>query len=68
MHVAGHGDPAKPSTVLHAALAEIKTPLQVTASSNPPSAVDLDTAQLDQIIGVKGKTNGGVYRFNVPRR
>ncbi|WP_425905595.1 DUF1259 domain-containing protein [Nitrobacter sp. TKz-YC02] len=68
MHVAGHGDPAKLATVLHDALAESKTPLQVTPSSNPPSAVDLDTAQLDQIIGAKGKTNGGVYQFNVPRR
>ena len=68
MHVAGHGDPAKLATVLHDALAESKTPLQVTPSSNPPSAVDLDTAQLDQIIGAKGKTNGDVYQFNVPRR
>ena len=68
MHVAGHGDPAKLATVLHDALAESKTPLQVIPSSNPPSAVDLDTAQLDQIIGAKGKTNGGVYQFNVPRR
>ncbi|EAQ33418.1 LpqO protein-like [Nitrobacter sp. Nb-311A] len=68
MHVAGHGDPAKLATALHDALAESKTPLQATPSSNPPPAVDLDTAQLDQIIGVKGKTNGGVYQFNVPRR
>lgn len=68
MHVAGHGDPAKLATVLHDALAESKTPLQVTPSSNPPSTIDLDTAQLDQIIGAKGKTNGGVYQFNVPRR
>src|SRR5207249_502663 len=28
----------------------------------------LDTAQLDQIIGVKGQGNGGVYQFGVPRR
>lgn len=68
MHVAGHGDPAKLATVLHDALAESTTPLQATLSPNPPSAVDLDTAQLDQIIGAKGKTNGGVYQFNVPRR
>jgi hypothetical protein len=62
MHVAGHGDPAKLATVLHDALAESKTPLQAIPSSNPPSAVDLDTVQLE------GKTNGGVYQFNVPRR
>jgi hypothetical protein len=68
MHVAGHGDPAKLATVLHDALAESKTPLQATPSPNPPPSVDLDTAQLDQIIGAKGKTNGGVYQFSVPRR
>jgi hypothetical protein len=68
MHVAGHGDPAKLATAIHDALAESKTPLTVTAPTTPPPAVDLDTAQLDQIIGVKGQANGGVYQFNVPRR
>ena len=33
-----------------------------------PPAIDLDTAQLDQIIGAKGQANGGVYQFAVPRR
>jgi len=68
MHVAGHGDPAKLATAIHDALAESKTPLTVAAPAAPPPAVDLDTAQLDQIIGVKGQANGGVYQFNVPRR
>ena len=31
-------------------------------------AIDLDTAQIDQIIGAKGVNNGGVYAVNVPRR
>ena len=31
-------------------------------------AIDLDTAQLDQIIGFKGQPNGGVYQFAVPRQ
>jgi hypothetical protein len=30
--------------------------------------VELDTAQLDQLIGAKGQANGGVYQFGVPRR
>jgi Domain of Unknown Function (DUF1259) len=30
-------------------------------------AIDLDTAQLDKLIGAKGQANGGVYQFNVPR-
>jgi len=68
MHVAGHGDPVKLATAIRDALAESKTPLTVAAPSSPPPAVDLDTAQLDQIIGVKGQANGGVYQFNVPRR
>ena len=68
MHIAGHGDPAKIAAAIHAGLAESKTPLTVGAPANPPPTVDLDTAQLDQIIGVKGQANGGVYQFNVPRR
>ena len=68
MHVAGHGDPVKLASAIRDALAESKTPLTVAASTAPPPAVDLDTAQLDQIIGVKGQANGGVYQFNVPRR
>jgi hypothetical protein len=68
MHVAGHGDPVKVATAIRDALAESKTPLTVAAATAPPPAVDLDTAQLDGIIGVKGQANGGVYQFNVPRR
>jgi hypothetical protein len=68
MHVAGHGDPVKLASAIHDALAESRTPLTVAAPASPPPAVDLDMAQLDQIIGAKGQANGGVYQFNVPRR
>jgi hypothetical protein len=68
MHVAGHGDPIKLASAIRDGLAESKTPLVVAAPQAPPPAIDLDTAQLDQIIGVKGQANGGVYQFNVPRR
>jgi hypothetical protein len=71
MHVGGHGDPVKMATAIRAALAESKTPLAAPAPASPPPAppaIDLDTAQLDQIIGVKGQPNGGVYQFAVPRR
>jgi len=68
MHVAGHGDPVKLASAIHDALAESKTPLTVGAPASPPPAVDLDMARLDQILGVKGQANGGVYQFNVPRR
>ena len=67
MHVSGHGDPVKLASALHTALAASKTPL------TPPSAaaaadVALDTAELDRIVGVKGKSVGGVYQFGIPRR
>jgi hypothetical protein len=68
MHVGGHGDPVKLATAIRAALAESKTPLTPPTAAAPPPAVDLDTAQLDQIIGVKGQANGGVYQFGVARR
>jgi len=68
MHVGGHGDPVKLATAIRTALAESKTPLTPPAAAAPPPAIDLDTAQLDQIIGVKGQANGGVYQFGVPRR
>jgi hypothetical protein len=67
MHVGGHGDPAKMAAVIRDALGASKTPL-ATPVAGPPPAVDLDTAQLEQIIGAKGQANGGVYQFNVPRR
>jgi hypothetical protein len=68
MHIGGHGDPVKMATAIRTALAESKTPLTPPAPPATPPAIDLDTAQLDQIIGVKGQANGGVYQFGVPRR
>jgi Domain of Unknown Function (DUF1259) len=67
MHVGGHGDPVKMATAIRAGLAESKTPLAAPAAAAPAPAIDLDTAQLDQVVGVKGQANGGVYQFAVPR-
>ena len=67
MHVGAHGDPLKIATAIHAALAESKTPLTMTAAGAPPE-IALDTTQLDRILGAKGQSNGGVYQFAVPRR
>jgi hypothetical protein len=68
MHVGGRGDPVKIATAIRTALAESNTPLATPAAAAPPPAVDLDTAQLDQIMGVRGRANGGVYQLGVPRR
>jgi hypothetical protein len=68
MHVGGHGDPAKMAAAIRDALGASKTPLGSPAAAGPVPQIDLDTAQLDQLIGVKGQPNGGVYQFNVPRR
>jgi hypothetical protein len=69
MHVGGHGDPEKMASVIRSALSASKTPFDPPATSaGPAPAVDLDTAKLDQIMGVKGTANGGVYQFGVPRR
>jgi len=68
MHIGGHGDPVKLATAIHDGLAASKTPLTPSAAASPPPALDLDTAQLEQILGVKGQANGGVYGFAVPRR
>lgn len=70
MHVLGHGDPVKLAAALHAGLAESKTPLATGAAATSPAtppAIDLDTAALDQIIGAKGKNNGGIYQFSIAR-
>src|SRR5262245_53867187 len=54
MHIGGHGDPVKLATAIRTALAESKTPLTPPAPPATQPAIDLDTAQLDQIIGAKG--------------
>jgi hypothetical protein len=66
MHISGHGDPVKLANALHTALAASKTPL-TSPSATVPEIV-LDTEALDRIVGVKGKSVGGVYQFGIPRR
>src|SRR6476620_12073010 len=54
MHVGGHGDPEKKAAVVRAALPASQPPLDAPATTaGPAPAVDLDTAKLDQIMGVK---------------
>jgi hypothetical protein len=68
LHIGGHGDPVKMIAAVRAALEASKTPLTAPAPAASQPAIDLDTAQIDQIIGAKGQPNGGVYQLAVPRR
>jgi Domain of Unknown Function (DUF1259) len=69
MHVGGHGDPVKMASAIRSALSASKTPFDApSTTAGPAPAVDLDTAKLDQIMGVKGTSVGGVHQFGVPRR
>ena len=70
MHVAGTGDPAQLAQLVRAALEESKTPFDVKPPAEGAAAsvsVDFDAAKVDAAIGHKGKANGGVYQFGIPR-
>ena len=69
LHVLGRGDPAALAAKLHDALAASGTPLGAAqpASAAAPPPIDLDTAAIDKALGAKGKNNGGVYQFGIPR-
>jgi hypothetical protein len=70
LHIHGHGERASVARTIRGALALTKTPLD-TASAPAPSAAappfDLDTAQIANALGHRGRINGGVYQVNVPR-
>jgi len=68
LHVGGHGDAVKMATAIRTALPESRTPLEAPPAAAAAPAIDLDVKQLDEIVGAKGRQNGGVYQFSVPRR
>jgi hypothetical protein len=68
LHIAGKGRPAQLATAVHTALAFTGTPLVTPGGAPVPSpALDLDTAQIAQVLGYHGRANGGVYQLSVPR-
>jgi hypothetical protein len=67
MHISGQGNPVELAQSIRAGLSLSKTPLTAPPSAPKPQAIDLDTQKLEQILGYKGKPNGGVYQFSVPR-
>jgi len=65
MHIDGQGDPASMAITIRDALALTGTP--AVAGTKNFSSSDVDAARLDGILGYKGKVNGDVYQFSVPR-
>jgi hypothetical protein len=63
--IGDYGDAIDMATAIRLALVESNTPRAAISSRGP---IDLDTVQLDQIIGVTGEVDGGVYQFAIPRR
>lgn len=68
MHVLGHGDAVALATTLHTALQASGTPLgDAPTSTVTPPAIELDTSAIENVIGHKGKVNGGVYQLAIAR-
>jgi hypothetical protein len=65
MHIHGMGNAASMGKAIHQALSKTKTP-DAGAATAPPD-LDIDTKQIDQILGHNGKNNGGIYQVGVPR-
>jgi hypothetical protein len=69
MHIHAIGNPTRIAKAVRTALEFTLTPLGPPASSAAPAVViDLDTTAIAKIMGVRGKTNGGVYQLSIPRR
>jgi hypothetical protein len=66
MHIHAMGDGVKIAQAIHDALALSKTPF-ASAVNNQSQEIGIDTKQLDQIMRLSGKVNGGVYQFSVAR-
>lgn len=68
MHIGAHGDPVKLAAVLREALSVSHTPLTASApAAGTPAPLALDVASLDRLMGAKGKANGGVLQYSIPR-
>jgi uncharacterized protein DUF1259 len=65
MHIHGMGNAGNLAKAIHQAIAKTKTP-DAGAAAAPPN-LDIDTKQIDQILGHAGKNNGGIYQVSVSR-
>jgi hypothetical protein len=65
MHIGGRGNAAKLAQAIQDAVALTGTPAESPAAA--AQKIDLDTDKIDEALGRKGKDNGGIYQFGVPR-
>ena len=65
MHIHGYGDPVRLAATIRGALTQSGTPFDVPAGR--PATSDLDTAELDAILGYRGNAAGTVHQFSIPR-
>lgn len=57
----------KTAQMVHEALALTGTPPASPSGGGAPETIDLDTAQIRQVLGHGGNVSGGVYHVTVPR-
>jgi Domain of Unknown Function (DUF1259) len=67
LHISGQGNPVRMAKAIHAAIAQTKTPLTAPTSQPTASDLEINTKQIDEILGATGKVNGGVYQVSIPR-
>lgn len=65
MHIAGRGNAVKLAQAIRDAVAATGTLAESPAAA--AQKIDLDTDKVDEALGRKGKDNGGIYQFGVPR-
>lgn len=65
-HVHGRGDPVQLAQTFREAIALTGTPPTSPPPATPPP-LDLDTAQIRQILGRAGNASGGTYNVSFPR-
>lgn len=64
-HIEGRGESVAMAEAVNAALQLTDTPL--SESGGGSEDLDIDTEQLDEIIGHTGKTEGGVHKYSIGR-
>jgi hypothetical protein len=71
MHIRAIGNAVRIAKAVRTALEFTQTPLAAptapTVAAASPAVLDLDTAGIARVMGVRGKVNGGVYQLTFPR-